>query len=464
MAVVAHAAPGAPPGVPESSPFAQKAPDDVRGLGLAPPPPGPPPVPGGIEGLNAMMPQLSINDPAQASANAANLAAMMWQMTQQNPGLMNNMMGGMPGFPPPAWGSMPMMPPVPGASAPTLNVRVDGLKFEYQLTEDDVRKVFSRYGSVRQVVVDRDGTGAAVSFDDPTQMMQALRDLDGKQLAGMSGAFLRVELAPAPYDPAAALAAQMGQMGHMGQMPGYPPPMMGAMPGFAPMPPQGSPASPAGRGKKYTCKLEVGIENESEFRVGSRVIQVARQIWQDRLFQDNDGKTRLRGKGCGGQHEAEEPLALCISCRDQMSFDKAVAYGEQQIRKIQADYMAFCEQKGRPVPDLMVKVSKKGSHLVGPQSGGVDEFGFPTPSAGSHGAIMSSAPPPRGERPPSAPEEAEIERLIEERNEARKASNFKRSDEIRDWLKANGVVLMDEKGARGNFKGVQVTKWRYWRP
>merc|ERR1719261_37596 len=121
----------------------------------------------------------------------------------------------------------------------------------------------------------------------------------------------------------------------------------------APGAPQGSPAGGA-RPKKYTCKLEVGIENESEFRVGSRVIQVARQIWQDPLFQEHGGKTRLRGKGVGGPHEAEEPLALCISCRDQMSFDKAVGYAEQQIRKIQADYTAFCEQKGRPVPELMV--------------------------------------------------------------------------------------------------------------
>merc|ERR1719437_194869 len=99
-----------------------------------------------------------------------------------------------------------------------------------------------------------------------------------------------------------------------GTMPGYPVP---------PLPGQGVPSTPGGRPKKYTCKLEVGIENEGEFRVGSRVIQIARAIWQEARFQEHGGKTRLRGKGIGGQHEAEEPLALCISCCDQIAFDKA---------------------------------------------------------------------------------------------------------------------------------------------
>merc|ERR1719262_379674 len=101
-----------------------------------------------------------------------------------------------------------MMPPMPGGGiTPPLNVRVDGLKFEYQLTEDDVRKVFSRYGEVRTVLVDREGTSATVLFDTSQQAVTAQRDLDGKQLAGMSGAFLRVDLAPPPFDPAAAALA-----------------------------------------------------------------------------------------------------------------------------------------------------------------------------------------------------------------------------------------------------------------
>ena len=48
-------------------------------------------------------------------------------------------------------------------------------------------------------------------------------------------------------------------------------------------------------------------------------------------------------------------------------------------------------------------------------------------------------------------EAAEIERLIQERSEARKAKNFARSDEIRDFLKSRGIVLEDTP---------QGTKWK----
>lgn len=380
-----------------------------------------------------------MTDPA---AQQQNLAAMMWQMGMATPN--PAMFGGMiPPFNP----AMHM----PGMGSTQLMVRVDGLKFEYQLTEDDVRKVFSRYGGVSKVDVDREGTKATVTFDQPHQALAAQHDLDRKQLAGMSGAFLRVEFqAPTTYDPSFAMAAAAGVAN-----PWASPLMPGTMPGYPtttvpPMVMQSAPTSPGGgRPKKYTCKLEVGIENENEFRVGSRVIQIARQIWQDQKFQESGGKTRLRGKGIGGPHEADEPLALCISCREQEAFDKAVGYAETQLAKVHADYKAFCLQKGRPVPELSVKVSKKGSTFLGP---------------GDREQAPSPTDVPRGERPANAPTDDEIEELIEQRNEARKAANFKKADEVREYLKTRGVVLMDEKGAKGNFQGKEVTKWRFWRP
>lgn len=353
-----------------------------------------------------------------------NLAAMMWQMSMAQP------------HPNPGMMMPPWAPPIP-MLMPTLNVRVDGLTFEYQLTEDDVRKVFSRYGEVVHVSVDREGATAQVQFEHPHQAMAAQHDLDKKELAGMSGAFLRVEFGTPPYDPA---FAQMAQNPYMQ-------PMLPAMGGYPPMAPTLARSDDASRPRKYTCKLEIGIENEGEFRVGSRVIQIARQIWKDTQFQEHGGKTRLRGKGIGGPHEADEPLALCISCRDQAAFEKAAQYAEKQLQKVHADYTAFCVQKGRPPPELTVKISKATN-------------GMPA----SDPMSPASVDLPRGERPPGAPTDDEIEALIEERNEARKAANFHRADEVRDYLKNLGVVLMDEKGAKGKFKGVEVTKWRFWRP
>mmetsp|Transcript_1630 Transcript_1630/g.2851 ORF Transcript_1630/g.2851 Transcript_1630/m.2851 type:complete len:389 (-) Transcript_1630:17-1183(-) len=386
----------------------------------------------------------------QAPMDQQNLHAAAMMQWQYQASMMPPMPPHVPGMP-----SLPMpWPNHPPMVTQWLTVRVDGLKFEYQLTEDDVRKVFSRYGEVVAVKMDREGTTSQVQFAHPHQAMAAQSDLDEKQLAGMSGAYLTVEFAPTqgyavPPAPDPQFLQHMAASSFMNPMipsgPGYPMPTL-------PPPVATSPAqSAAGQPKKFTCKLEVGIENEGEFRVGSRVIQIARSIWQDPKFQEHGGKTRLRGKGIGGPHEGDEPLALCISCRDQAAFDKAVQYAETQLQKVHTDYKAFCQQHGKPIPELEVKISKKGT--FGPE--------IPAkPSAGGSGSFVGN----RGERPAGAPSDEEIERMIEERNDARKAANFKKADEVREHLRQRGVVLMDEKGAKGTFKGNEVTKWRFWRP
>ena len=54
--------------------------------------------------------------------------------------------------------------------------------------------------------------------------------------------------------------------------------------------------------------------------------------------------------------------------------------------------------------------------------------------------------------------EEEIKKLIEDRNKARREQNFMEADRIRNYLKAKGIALMDEKGGRG--KGTEVTTWK----
>jgi len=54
--------------------------------------------------------------------------------------------------------------------------------------------------------------------------------------------------------------------------------------------------------------------------------------------------------------------------------------------------------------------------------------------------------------------EEEIKKLIEDRNKARREQNFMEADRIRNFLKAKGIALMDEKGGRG--KGTEVTTWK----
>ena len=46
----------------------------------------------------------------------------------------------------------------------------------------------------------------------------------------------------------------------------------------------------------------------------------------------------------------------------------------------------------------------------------------------------------------------EIQKLVDERQAARKAKDFKRADEIRDMLKAQGIILEDTP------QGVKITR------
>ena len=67
------------------------------------------------------------------------------------------------------------------------------LKYEYQLTEDGVHMVFSRYGRVSKVDVNREGTTALVTFEQPHQAVAAQHVFDRMLVPWLPGAYWRVE-------------------------------------------------------------------------------------------------------------------------------------------------------------------------------------------------------------------------------------------------------------------------------
>jgi hypothetical protein len=337
---------------------------------------------------------------------------------------------------------------------------------------------------VLQVDIGRQGSSAQVIFSQMSECLSAWQDLNGKQLAGIHGASLKVDcptftggaMAGTPSTAASNNNSWAGNAGANASQPN--PTANGAVVSpYTYVQGQGVAAFASGssQGKKYTCRLEIGIENEKEYRVGSKVIQVARKIWQNLpAFQDHGGKTRLRGKGVGGPHESEEPLALCISCRDATCFEQAVQFAEQQLVKIHQDYTKFCEERGYKVPQLKpVKAVSDHPHASAPwREPAFQEGDWSKAGSGTNNNMQAqhvkdlNANYNHGKRPDGlSVAEREIEKFIEDRNEARKTGDFAKADQIRDYLKAMGVVLMDEKGVRGNkLKGTQVTKWRYWNP
>lgn len=370
-----------------------------------------------------------------------------------------------PGLPP-----APYTPTMP--SEPAITVSVEGMKFQYQLTEDDLHKVFSRYGGVKQIRVDEAGASAVIIFEQFQDAQSAMNDLNGKVLNGLEGT-LRINWANSPTLPA--------------PYPGMPFPAWGFPPaGQSWSPPSavgnaaaaagGADKSPGKSQKKYTCRFIIGIENDKDFQVARRIIG-AKGTNMKRIVKQTEAKLRLRGVGSGyfegaGQKESSEPLQLCISCTSHEGYKTAVRGVEELLNRVYEEYRQFCRENGKSVPDLQINLTE--NQLVynskAPFTGGMGLDDDEGDGKDKRKGKSRSAKEPvksqdgnidRGEPGPNAPPVQEIEKLIDERNEARRANNFPEADRIRQLLHSRGVALMDEPGGRG--KGAEVTTWRYWR-
>jgi len=443
-------------------------------------------------GLGGGMPSM---DPNVAQAY---LTMFQYLTAQQAMGAGAGAGMGLPGMPPMPFPGMtpPYTPSMP--TEPTVAVSVEGMKFQYQLTEDDLHKVFSRYGGVKTIRVDEVGAAAQITFVNYNDASAAMQDLNGKVLNGLEGT-LRLSwvsqgqgaLPPSPY-PSMPFPG-MGFPPFPGAPMGWPPaaPGAAAQPGAAPAPMGAYPGGGNGQGahakgvRKYTCRFIIGIDNDKEFQVARRVIG-AKGANMKRIVMQTEAKLRLRGEGSGyfegsGQKESSEPLQLCVSCTNGEQYKSAVRQVEELLKRVYEEYHVFCRENGKPCPDLQINFSENQlvySAARSPPGGGGggalrdmdDEGDSRSPKKMEQRSRRSrakgSAKSPdgdddRGEPGPNAPPVDEIENMIDMRNEARRACNFAEADRLREALHSNGVALMDEPGGRG--RGAEVTTWRYWR-
>jgi len=238
----------------------------------------------------------------------------------------------------------------------------------------------------------------------------------------------------------------------------------------------GGDKSAHGKGvRKYTCRFLIGIDNDKEFQVARRIIG-AKGANMKRIVKETEAKLRLRGIGSGyfegaGQKESSEPLQLCVSCTSVEGYKIAVSRVEELLNRVYDEFRVYCRDNGMDIPHLEINLSENQlvySRFAAPKEAD-DAGGSPQRDAGKRSRKPRSkregrstdGEVERGEPGPHAPPVEEIEKLIDDRNEARRANNFGEADRIRDVLYQRGVALMDEPGGRG--RGAEVTTWRYWR-
>lgn len=217
----------------------------------------------------------------------------------------------------------PPQQPMPSVRAWPVTVCVEGIGFSYQLTNDDLFKVFSRYGTVTHVeVILPEGNSATVFFSAYEEASRAIAALDGKELAGVKG-HLRVSWGRLPTLVDA-------------RMPGEPL-------------------------RKFTCRFEIGIDNDKEFQVARRIIG-QKGINMKEIVARTDAKLRLRGRGSGyleglTKTESPEPLHLCVSCTTRRGYVEAARLVSELLERIYAEHRLYCEGRGLPVNhDLKVTI------------------------------------------------------------------------------------------------------------
>ena len=124
---------------------------------------------------------------------------------------------------------------------------------------------------------------------------------------------------------------------------------------------------------KYTCKYEILIPNDNEFKISRRlignkgynmknIIDKCKLYFEQRYNNINNIndiiKLRLRGRGSGykeGRHnkESDEPLHLCISSKFKEGLIKACKLVDDLIDTIFEDYKKYCIKKGINIPSKL---------------------------------------------------------------------------------------------------------------
>mmetsp|Transcript_28911 Transcript_28911/g.76928 ORF Transcript_28911/g.76928 Transcript_28911/m.76928 type:complete len:480 (+) Transcript_28911:189-1628(+) len=433
-----------------------------------------------MTGFPGMAPQV---DPAMAAAYMAMAAQYLQQgLTQPAAPQMPSVAPPLPGMPSAGYGAgygAGGSPP-----EPAVNVTVEGMKFQYQLTEDDLHKVFSRYGTVKDIKVDEAGASSVITFHTFQDAQAAMTDLNGKVLNGLEGTlrltWVNSQSLPPPY-PQVPFPG-WGFPSAASSLPGLPaawPPSSSMGGGDAPgggmdrekLPPHNKGV------RKYTCRFIIGIENDKEFQVARKIIG-SKGTHMKKIVRNTEAKLRLRGQGSGyfegaSKTESPEPLQLCISCVSFDGYKTAVKQTEALLKSVYDEYRQFCKDTGRPVPENL-QISLSENQLVYSSKedlsgAGDDDAGSPDKkdprrgrrSRAKRDTKTASGEVDRGEPGPNAPPIEDIEKLIDERNEARRGTNWGEADRIRQLLHSKGVALMDEPGGRG--RGTEVTTWRYWR-
>lgn len=259
-------------------------------------------------------------------------------------------------------GVLPSLDTFPSFEGWGLLVSVEGVDFDYEFTREDLQKVFQRYGRLSGVdTLSPQYPFGRVWFKSRHDADAAIRDLDQKVLNGIHG---RLRVVWDEYS-----VKKLQEVGP-------------TSPSLASGIPPSSPPSV----RKYTCRFDIGIENDKEFQVARRIIG-QKGCNMKKIVDASGAKLRLRGKGSGYlegplKQESPEPLHLCVSCQSQAGYNAAVKAVSEILEGVYDEYRKFRRtRKGHHDQEPDLKVALRETPLGGDRGASTPERDYDYPSS-----------------------------------------------------------------------------------
>jgi len=96
-----------------------------------------------------------------------------------------------------------------------------------------------------------------------------------------------------------------------------------------------------GQGLKYFSRIEVGIEDDSEFRVVQKLIGPRGKHMQDIANKFKGAKVWIIGRGSRSWEDNDGPLMICVGASYSAAFDSAVACVQALLTRLREEHKRF---------------------------------------------------------------------------------------------------------------------------
>jgi hypothetical protein len=107
---------------------------------------------------------------------------------------------------------------------------------------------------------------------------------------------------------------------------------------------------------RFTCRFDVGIEEDSDFRVVRRLLGSEAENMKTIVKKAGRSKIRIHGKGASKDclNASDEPLHVVVGATSTGRLERAATMVSDLLSRVHAEYEAYCSDTGLQKPSLKI--------------------------------------------------------------------------------------------------------------